>query len=105
VKGLWDVLLALIISAVSIAVYHAWVVMPMMESRPRIYTVNVDALIEKARQQAVNAILEGKRVDPDTITAAIRMDLARRLKRLPPDVMVLDSSAVLRGRRNLDANR
>lgn len=101
-RTLYEILLTVLLIGVAIAAYHIWIVAPMVQAaRPHIYVLDVDSLIRAEKDKSVSAILAGKDVDPDTVARNVQRRMVSILSRTPPDAIVLDRSAVLKGGREI----
>ena len=97
-KVFQEVLFTVLLVGVAIAAYHFWIVAPMVRSMaPQILVLDVNSLIEDERSRSVSAILAGKEVDPDAVAENVRRRIDFMLEKVPPGAIVLDSSVVFKG--------
>lgn len=95
-----DFLFTLVMVALFIAAYHAWVVMPMISKVSRsqkIYVLDLDAVIKAERDRGVVRMIEGEDVAPEEVVKAVKRRVSKTLSALPAKAVVLDSKCVLKG--------
>ena len=84
----------------ALVIYHVQFIVPALKNSPpplEIYVVDLNEELKKAQQEAITALLAGKSVDPEEVVKTVRERIKERLTMLPPNVIVLDKSIVLKG--------
>ena len=96
-----DILVFAVLLVATLVVYHLRVIKPLeMQCNScvrQVYVVDLDAIVEGAREEALDAALKGQSVSPRAVAEEVRRRLALVLKNLPKNALVLDRSAVING--------
>lgn len=97
---LLDVLVIISVVVAALVVYHVQFVVPALKNSPpplEIYVVDIGKELDQARTEAIKALYAGESVDPKEFIKGVRDRIRERLAMLPPNVIVLDRSVVLKG--------
>ena len=95
---LLDYLILAVAIVTALVVYHVRVVEPLeRQCVRRVYVVDLDGMVARARKEVVDAALNGRTISSGQAVDEVKRRLEAALRGVPKGSLVLDRSAVIEG--------